>query len=96
MGFAHVVIGSNHAALESREEDFGCVAVLEATRGDLFLRAMIDRAVTVKFTSYSRVNVAFISHQVRRTVYVGDDQSAQVFCRDVGDVRAANLPVTFN
>src|SRR3546814_17525868 len=51
MGFAHVVIGSDHAALEDREEVFDRVGVLDAARGDVLAGAVVDGAVSVKLAA---------------------------------------------
>ena len=79
MGFAHVVIGADHAALEDRKEVFDRVAVLEATSGDLLAGAVVDAAMAVKFAPYAGVNRAFVGHQMSRAVNVGHDQGGAGF-----------------
>jgi hypothetical protein len=62
--FAHVVIGADHATLEDREEVFDRVAMLETAGGDVFLRAMVDLAVTAELAANAGVNGAFVGHEI--------------------------------
>jgi hypothetical protein len=96
VGFAKVVIGADHAALEDREEVFGGVGVLEAARGDVFAGRVIDNRVTVKLAAHAGVNGGLVGHEVRGTVNVGHDQPAQVLGIDVGNVERAGLTVALD
>jgi hypothetical protein len=62
--FADVVERSDDAALHDREITLDGVGVPEAS-ADLFLSAMVHRAVTGEGRAQFRVNRAFVGHQVR-------------------------------
>lgn len=62
VGFAHVVIGSDHAALEYGKEVFSRVAMLEASHCDIFFFAVIDDTVAIIFAANFGINRCFICH----------------------------------
>ena len=86
VGFAHVVIGADHAALEDREEVFGGVGVLEAAGGDILLGRVIDDRVTVKLLAEAGVDGALVGHKVGGALHVGNEDAANGCCVDVSDM----------
>ena len=96
VGFAHVVIGADHAALEDREEVFGRVGMLEAARGYILFGAVVDDAVAVKLAPNRGVDRSFVRHEMRGAIDVDDDQAAKLLGGDVGDVEAANVALALD
>src|SRR3546814_17833576 len=84
MGFAHVVICSDHAALEDREEVFDRVGVLEAARGDVLAGAVVDGAVSVKLAANAGVDATFVGHQRSEESRVGKEGVST--CRSRGSL----------
>ena len=62
MRFAHIVIGSDYAALEYRKEVFCGVGVLVTAKAGELLYAVIDRIVCAKLFADAGINRAVIGH----------------------------------
>jgi len=77
---------------KNREVIFDRVCVPELS-ADIFLGAMVDRAVTAKLAPDGRIDRRIVGHDVGRAVDVGDDDRAQSFCADIGDGERTNAAV---
>ena len=88
--FAHVVIGTDHAALEDRKEIFSGVAVLEPAGGDIFTGTVVHGVVIGKFAAHTGVDRAFVGHQHRGAINVCYDQRANVLGVHVCHVERAS------
>ena len=85
-----MVIRADDAALEYRKEVFGGVAVFVTAKACELLCAVIDGIVSAKLFTQAGVHRAFICHKVGAAVHIGNNQSADVLCVDVGNVKAEN------
>ena len=94
--FAHMVICADHAALEYRKEVFSGVAVLVTAKAGELLCAVVDRIVSAKFTTDALIDRAFIRYKVGGAVNIGNEQSADVLCVDVSDMKAADMTFTLH
>ena len=60
--FAHMVIGSDHAALQNGKEVFNRVAMLEAPGVNILAGTVIDRAVSGELAPDAGIDHAFVCH----------------------------------
>jgi len=95
VGFAHVVIGADHAALEDGEEVFSGVGVVEHA-AHVFLDTVVHRAVIRELAAHLAVDGAFVSQERAGTVDMGNDQCANVLGIDVGNMKRTGAAIALD
>ena len=88
-------VAAKHAALEDAEIVFDGVRVPEVG-ADIFLGAVVDRAVTRKTCADAGIDRATIGHQVGGLINVHGDDRAEGFCGHVWNVETAHGTVALD
>ena len=95
MAFAHVEIATIDTALEDQEVIFGSVGVPEEG-ADVFLGAVVHRAMTSELPSDGPIDRAFVGHQVTRAINVCGHYRSEGLSGDVRDVEAADSAIALD
>ncbi len=96
MRLSHMVVGADHAALENGEEVFSGVAVSKAAHANILTGRMNDGRVPCKLAANAGVDRAFVGHEVRSAIDIGNDQRAQSFGVHIGDMERTGVAFAAN
>src|SRR5437016_3884067 len=97
MLLAAMLIHALHAALEDRIEAFNRVrGDYVDTVANVFLFAMVDRAVAVKLAAYFHVVSRFVGHELAFPANVGPQDRRNVRDRRAVDMEAAGRAAALN
>jgi hypothetical protein len=95
MGLGDVEVTAVDPALEDREVIFGGVGVPEIG-ANVFLRAVVDRAMPGKLPPDRPIDGAFVSHQITGLIHVRGDDRLQGLGGNIRDAEAPDSSVAFN
>jgi hypothetical protein len=95
MSLGDVEITAVDSALQDREIIFGSVGVPEIG-ADVFLGAVVHRAVAGELPTDGPVNRAFIGHQIAGAIYIRDHDRSESLCGYVRDVEAADPAIALD
>jgi hypothetical protein len=91
-----MMVGADHAALENGEEVFGGVAVSKPAHADILASRVNDAGMASELTANAGVDRAFVGHEVRSAIDIGNDQGAQSFCVHIGDMERTGVAFAAN
>jgi hypothetical protein len=92
MSLRDVEIAAVDPALEDREVTFGGIGMPEV-RPDVFLGAVVHRAVACEQPTDGPVNRAFIGHQIAGAIYIRGHDRPESLCGYVRDMEAADSAI---
>src|SRR6266404_6086645 len=95
MGFAHMEVAAVDSAFEDREVVFRSVGVPEES-ANVFLGAVVHRAVPSELPSNRPIDRTFVGHQVAGAIDVGGHYRSESLSGNVRDVEAADPAIALD
>jgi hypothetical protein len=95
MGFGDVEVAPVDPALEDRKVIFDRVGVPEVG-ANVFLRAVVDRAMPSKLSANGPIDWAFVGHQITGFIHIRGDDRPQGLGGNIRDTEAPDSSVAFN
>jgi hypothetical protein len=96
MGFADRMMRAEHGALHKAETTLRGINVNEAAEPDIFIGAVVHRAVVCEFLADFFVGRQFVCHQMRLAANCRDDLFAKRFGFDVGDMKRTTFAIALD